>query len=163
MCDYTDLSTKQNDVAQNMDGWGENEWKDSGPDIPVIVLVLCSRWEAYGVARHWKDCKDTAETQGPNLFCLETISHHFSETENGPRCIHLHKRSGFPPSAGNISADWRLNPFNQRTKNNSQNPAAHVSKSLASALQPWQDQDQRALMIFFHGWMAKTCTSNLRI
>lgn len=98
-------------------GWlGKNERKDSGPDIPVIVLVLCSRWEAYGVARHWKDCKDKAETQGPNLFCLETISHHFSENENGPWCIHLHKCSGFPPSAGNISADWRLNPFNQRTK-----------------------------------------------
>lgn len=83
----------------------KNERKDSGPDIPVIVLVLCSRWEAYGVARHWNNCKDRAETPGPNLFCLETISHHFSEKENGPWCIHLHKCSGFPPSTENISTD----------------------------------------------------------
>lgn len=94
----------------------KSERKDSGPDIPVIVLVLWSGWEAYGVARHWNNCKDTAETPGPNLFCLETISHYFSEKENGPWCIHLHKCSGFPPSTGNISTDWRFNPFNQRTK-----------------------------------------------
>lgn len=104
MRNYRDLSTKHNDVVQYMDG-GKNERKDSGPDIPVIVLVLWSRWEAYGVARHWNNCKDTAETPGPNLFCLETISHHFSEKENGPWCIHLHKCSGFPPSTGNISTD----------------------------------------------------------
>lgn len=38
MRNYRDLSTKHNDVVQYMNG-KKNERKDSGPDIPVIVLV----------------------------------------------------------------------------------------------------------------------------
>lgn len=95
------------------------------------------------------------------IFSVLKQSHTiFQRRKNGPWCIHLHKCSGFPPSTGNISTDWRFNPFNQRTKRTHKTQLRVSVKSLASALRPRQDRDQRALMIFTHVWVAETCTSN---